>query len=406
MARDVVNIQHKPRDRGDDVSSAKSWPDNTFLDSASEKDETETSTITQQLEEPVVMQADHTSATVAAAPVVVVDDKPPNGGYGWACVAACFWINAHTWGMNSAYAVFLAHYLSTNTFPGATRLEYALIGGLSISTALLISPIATTTTRLFGTRTTLFIGIFFETASFIGASFVTRIWQLFLSQGVCFGWGMGFQFVGSVSVPPQWFTTRRSLANGVAAAGSGLGGLTYSLAANAMLQSIGLAWAFRVLGIVAFVVNTTCALVIRDRNKQVGSTQLAFDYALFRKYEYCVLQVFGVFSMLGYVVLLFSLPNYAQQSLHLTSMQGSIVGAVFQLGQGLGRPPVGYFSDNFGRINMAGTMSFLCGLFCLVVWVFAKSYGVLLFFALIGGSVAGTYWAVSCLTRSRHHITI
>jgi hypothetical protein len=28
-------------------------------------------------------------------------DIPPNGGYGWVCVAACFFINAHTWGMNS-----------------------------------------------------------------------------------------------------------------------------------------------------------------------------------------------------------------------------------------------------------------------------------------------------------------
>ena len=29
-------------------------------------------------------------------------DVPPNGGYGWVCVACSFWINAHTWGINSA----------------------------------------------------------------------------------------------------------------------------------------------------------------------------------------------------------------------------------------------------------------------------------------------------------------
>jgi hypothetical protein len=28
-------------------------------------------------------------------------DEPPNGGYGWVCVACGFWINAHTWGLNS-----------------------------------------------------------------------------------------------------------------------------------------------------------------------------------------------------------------------------------------------------------------------------------------------------------------
>lgn len=27
--------------------------------------------------------------------------EPPDGGYGWVCVACCFFINAHTWGINS-----------------------------------------------------------------------------------------------------------------------------------------------------------------------------------------------------------------------------------------------------------------------------------------------------------------
>jgi predicted MFS family arabinose efflux permease len=41
---------------------------------------------------------------------------------------------------------------------------------------------------------------------------------------------------------------------------------------------------------------------------------------------------------------------------------------------------------------MAGFCTFLAGFFCLVIWIFAKSYGVLIFFALIVGSVAGTFW--------------
>lgn len=30
-----------------------------------------------------------------------IQDVPPDGGYGWVCVVCCFWINAHTWGINS-----------------------------------------------------------------------------------------------------------------------------------------------------------------------------------------------------------------------------------------------------------------------------------------------------------------
>jgi MFS family permease len=321
-------------------------------------------------------------------------DVPPNGGYGWVCVAACATINAHTWGLNSSYAVFLAYYLANNAFPGATPLHYAFIGGLSISQALIVSPIATLTTRVFSTRTTLLIGVVLETTSFIGASFSTRIWHLFLTQGLCFGWGMGFLFVGSVGIAAQWFTTRRSLANGFAAAGSGIGGLVYSLAAQAMIKDIGLPWAFRILGIIAFVVNTCCALLIRDRNTQIGSSLLSFDWRLFKRWEFVGLMVWGFLSMLGYVVLLFSLPNYAR-TIGLSAQQGSIIGALLNLGQALGRPPIGYFSDNVGRLNMAGMMTFACGVFSLVIWMFAKSFGVVVFFGMLGGTVAGTYWAVA-----------
>lgn len=31
----------------------------------------------------------------------VADDVPPDGGYGWVCVACCFTVNAMTWGVNS-----------------------------------------------------------------------------------------------------------------------------------------------------------------------------------------------------------------------------------------------------------------------------------------------------------------
>ena len=158
-----------------------------------------------------------------------------------------------------------------------------------------------------------------------------------------------------------------------------------------MIQSIGLAWAFRVLGIIVFFVNTICAVLMRDRNKTIGASQVSFDYRLFKRYEFCLLEAWGFFSILGYVVLLFSLPNYAS-SVGLTPYQGSIIGALLNLGQAIGRPLIGIFSDRAGRINIASFLTALCGVFCFVIWIFAKSFGVLIFFALIAGTIAGTIW--------------
>lgn len=79
---------------------------------------------------------------------------------------------------------------------------------------------------------------------------------------------------------------------------------------------------------------------------------IAFDYRLFNRAEYLLLCVYGWFSMLAYVVLIFSLANYANY-IGLSSSDAAIVSAILNLGQGLGRPPIGYFSDSVGRLNMA-----------------------------------------------------
>jgi hypothetical protein len=124
-----------------------------------------------------------------------------------------------------AYGVFLVYYLSKDAFPGATSLAYAFIAGLSVSQSLLLSPLVTTITRLYSTRTTLAIGVILQTTGLVGASFSIKIWHLFLSVGLCFGCGMGFLIVASAGIIPQWFSTRRPLAQGIAAAGVGVGGL-------------------------------------------------------------------------------------------------------------------------------------------------------------------------------------
>lgn len=203
---------------------------------------------------------------------------------------------------------------------------------------------------------------------------------------------MGFLFVGSVGIAPQWFLKRRSFAMSITAAGSGFGGLAYSLAVGAIIPRLGLGWAFRILGIVSCVVNLVCGNLLRDRNKLVGSRLTAFHFPLLRRPEFLLFLAWGVFSMLGYVALLFSVANFSL-SVGLTSHQGSIVSALLNLGQGLGRPFVGMFSDRLGRINIATFLTFVCGLFCLVIWIFADSMGVVCFFAVLVGTVAGTYWA-------------
>jgi hypothetical protein len=54
-------------------------------------------------------------------------------------------------------------------------------------------------------------------------SICTEYWQVVLAQGVCVGIGAGCMMLPSVSVMPQYFTTKRAFATGIAAAGSSIG---------------------------------------------------------------------------------------------------------------------------------------------------------------------------------------
>jgi len=319
-------------------------------------------------------------------------NAPPDGGYGWICAVAASLVNAHSWGFNSAYAVFLAYYLKNDIFRDASRLQYAFVGSLSLTTMFLISPIATICTQRYGIRKTMSAGVIFEAVSLICASFASKIWHLFLSQGILFGLGMGMLFIPVASVVPQWFTSKRSLASGVSLSGAGLGGLVYSLVAERMIRNIGLSWAFRVLGILALVVNTTCVFLIRDRNETRKVKKVTMDFALFKSCDFNLLIGFSFFTILGYFILIYSLANYGEE-IGLTSSQASLVSGILNLGQAIGRPLVGYFSDSVGRINIAGIATFFAGVVCLAVWVNAENYGVLMFFAIFEGLFAGNFWA-------------
>ncbi|KAJ0426779.1 monocarboxylate transporter [Aspergillus carlsbadensis] len=334
------------------------------------------------------------------------DEEPPNGGYGWVCTIAGAVSIARSWGFNCAYAVFLAYYLDNGTFEGASQLDYAFVGSLSLTATFMVSPIATAITHRYGIRKTMFIGTVLETASLLCASAASQIWHLFLTQGVLFGLGMGMLFIPVAAVVPQWFTTRRSLAAGISVSGAGLGGLVYSLATEAAIRNLGLVWTFRVLGILAFTVNTTCVLLIRDRNQgnqnraaqhnqaQTGKskTNVALELGHLKNGNFLLLIGFGIFTIFGYFILIFSLAHYGTE-IGLTPSHASLISGLFNLGQAIGRPLIGYFSDTVGRINIAGVTTFLAGVICLAVWVNAHNFGVLILFAISEGLVAGNFWA-------------
>ncbi|PYH85675.1 MFS general substrate transporter [Aspergillus uvarum CBS 121591] len=316
----------------------------------------------------------------------------PDGGYGWVVVACVFWLQVNTWGINGSYGIFLSHYMTNDVFPGTSSFAYSMVGGLSIGCAYLMAPFTVYLIRTHGTHATLIGGIIVQSGGLIAASFATRIWQLFLAQGVCFGTGMGVIYMTYLGIPAQWFERKRSIANAIPAAGAGTGGIIYSLAIQSMIENIGLGWTYRTLALVSLTANLVSAAFLRDRHKATASRHTAFQFPLLRRAEFVLLLGWAIFSTLGFVAVNFSLPNFAV-SIGLSSHQSSVVGALHNLGQGVGRPLIGLLSDRWGRLNVASVLSLVCAGFCFAIWIPAQDMAVVSVFATIGGMVSGTFFA-------------
>ncbi|RPA75383.1 major facilitator superfamily protein [Ascobolus immersus RN42] len=316
---------------------------------------------------------------------------PPDGGYGWVVVGACATLNGFTWGVNASYGVYLAHYLQSDQFPEATPTDYAFIGGLNFSIAMLVAPLVTPTAREIGPRKTMFIGVAIQTLGWILASFCKRIWQLYLTQGILIGLGLGFIFIPSIAVMSQWFSKKRSLANGISAAGSGLGGLIWSFLTRAVIDKLGIEWTLRITGIVVCVVNCIATSLMRHRNHLIKPTQNGFDWRLLIRFDMMLLLSWAFILNFGYVTILFSIPDYCT-SVGMTKSQASTALAILNLGTALGRPLIGVISDRLGRFEVAEVCTMLVAALSLAMWIPANGFAVTLVYCLLIGAVLGIFW--------------
>jgi nitrate/nitrite transporter NarK len=150
---------------------------------------------------------------------------------------------------------------------------------------------------------------------------------------------------------------------------------------------------------------TIATLLIRNWNEAIRPAQRGFDFKLLRRLDVALLLSWAFISMLRYISLLFSLPDYAQ-STGLSDTQAMTVSAILNLGTAFGRPVIGIASDRYGRIEIAGLLTCACGISCFAIWIPATSYGVLVLFAFVSGAIFGVFWVVSLDCQTRKYLSL
>lgn len=172
-----------------------------------------------------------------------------------------------------------------------------------------------------------------------------------------------------------------------------------------MLDSLGLAWSLRITAAVAFSVNLTAMLLIRSRDNQILlPDQGIFNFHLLRSYHVLLLLGWSFVIMFGFITLMFSLSNYAS-TIGSSERDAAMVPAMLNLGAAIGRPVIGFASDYYGRVEVAGILTFTCGVLVFVLWIPTTTYGMLLLFAVVGGTILGIFWAVRYPAATVIHAT-
>ena len=93
-----------------------------------------------------------------------------------------------------------------------------------------------------------------------------QLWQLFLTQGLLYGIGSSMYYFPIMSLTPAYFDRNRGMAMGIVLAGSGVGGLVLSPVFHALLTSLGIRWALRILGIWNLVLSIPISSVLTKKH--------------------------------------------------------------------------------------------------------------------------------------------
>ncbi|KAF8148223.1 MFS general substrate transporter [Crassisporium funariophilum] len=313
---------------------------------------------------------------------------PEGGRKARLTVLGAFFALFCTFGQMTAFGTFQAWYAahqlrhmppSTISWIGSLQLWVFFFSGAPIG-------------RLFdayGPTGLMLAGSFCYITSIILTSFCTEYYQYLLSQGILFGLGVGLLFYPSLASISTHFSKYRATALGIAAAGSGVGGVVFPIMLQFLFERVGFGWGVRISGLISGVgcIVSTLMITSLSAHKKPGPY---FDIKTITDMRFALLATGSCFSALGLFIPFFYVVDYAKH-LSIPDHMSFYVLAVMNAGSVLGRIAPAYLSDSIGRFNLLTPSAFLAGLSCLVFWLFAKSLVSLMLFSTVYGFFSGAF---------------
>jgi MFS family permease len=316
-------------------------------------------------------------------------------------------------GLNFAFGVYQELYETLDgPFKHASAAQIDLIGTLAVSLMTIGAPFASAWTKTYSPRTVALIGGVLMAAANIAASFGQKLWHFILTQGLLLGCGTCLAYIPSVTVAPGWFDARRGLAMGIILSGTGLGGVAWAPFLRYLNSAIGFRNTLRITGIMAFVMITASALVLKwdpaaeARRTQESQTRRSgwnipqANWNIVRTRAFVAHATAAGLQAAAYITPVYFFSSYAR-TLGYSDTAGANFIALSNACNFGGKIIIGHLADKYGRLNALAICTFVSTISTFCLWLpssqllnIAARRGLFIAYTCIWGITASSYVAL------------
>ncbi|KAG7095687.1 hypothetical protein E1B28_006401 [Marasmius oreades] len=305
-------------------------------------------------------------------------------------------------GMNTTFGVFQEFYSSSQTNIPDAKGQDALVslvgtigGGLTWSGSIFVNPLMA---RVENVKLVVLCGAFTMSLGLALESFSTRLWHLFLTQGLLYGLGSSMFYFPIIAIAPTYFDRHRGFAMGLILAGSGIGGLVLAPVQQYLMDRYDVQWTLRILGLWNFAIGIPVSMVVQhrqgfgfERGAPRTRTRLAGTTARRGTFWY---QAIGAFLQAGgNIVPLYYMTSYSVSVLSLSRSTGSLYLSINSGVNSISRIAMGVLADYIGRQNTLIGGVVLSALSVFALWYDAAKNRFICF-VILYGVYAGGYNAL------------
>lgn len=256
-----------------------------------------------------------------------------------------------------------------------------------------------------GFRVNLILAAVLLAIGFFTASQIQSLMGIYLSYGVCCGFGVGLGYNTAISTIVKWFPDKQGLISGITLMGFGFGSMILGTLAGAMIESLGWRVTFRIFAVAFAVVMVLGALLLRNASAEfvthlsqgngkavAPAVEEVGAGTMLRRRNFWIYFVWAIILSAAGLAIINSSAPYAQLFVGENLTLAASIAGIVSIANGVGRV---IFGGMFDKVGYRLTMLVDCVAYVIAALVLMASFGtksmviLVIAFILIGLAYGG-----------------